>query len=134
MAKSTIKGNKAKLVGKVASGLSLTAKLEKVANAAPPAPKDALHAWLRKAYRLRRNLVDGERTTLRTLANNKGITTGDRVLRAIVHETAGKHVSKKMKLKYVTVLEKALAEKIQSKNLRQYIEGHGGINKLAAGG
>ena len=39
-----------------------------------------------------------------------------------------------MKLKYVAVLEKALVEKIQSKNLRQFIDGHGGINRIAAGG
>ena len=90
--------------------------------------------WLTKDYRLRRKLEDDERKELQALAKTKGITAGDILLRTIIDETVGKHVSTKMRLKYAAVLEKALAEKVQSKNLRQFIEGYGGINRLAAGG
>jgi hypothetical protein len=128
-------GKKAKKTNGTRSGSSeLQDKLAKIKKAAPPPPKETLYRYLTKVYRLRRTIDTAQRKELRALAKKKGINTGDKPLRAIIDETAGAHVSTKMKWKYGTALEKAMDEKVPSKNLRQFIEDHGGINRLAKGG
>ena len=111
----------------------LQKKLAKIRKAAPPPPKETRYRWLKKTYFLRRMASEAEREELRTSATIKGITAGDKELRAIISDTAGAHVTPKMRDRYAVGLEKALTEGIGAKNLQQFIEGHGGINRLAAG-
>lgn len=133
--KAFLWGKKAKKTSGTGSDSSdLPGKLAKIKKAAPPPPKETLYRYLTKGYRLYRTVDEAQRIELRALAKKKGITTGDKPLRAIIEETAGGHVSAKMKWKYAAALEKAMAEKVKAKNLRQFIEGHGGINRLAKGG
>ena len=50
-------------------------------------------------------------------------------LSVVIKLTAGDHVTSNMKYKYVTALEYAFANNVQSENLRAFIKQQGGLNK-----
>jgi len=108
----------------------LEKRLAKIRDAAPPHPKDALYRYLRKVYRLRRTCGDC-RDDLEELAEQNNIVCGDKLLRVLIYSTASEHVTPKMISKYALALERALDERVKSKNLRSVIENAGGISKYA---
>ena len=111
-------------------GSDLLARLERVKENAPPPPKETLYSWLRKAYSVSRALTREERRALRLIGKKEmGIRTGNIPLRVIIELTAGAQGTPKMKLKYAARLNDSLKEDVKPKNLRRFIEKHGGINK-----
>ncbi len=115
-----------------ASGLER--RLEQVRRAAPPHFLNAQYRWFRKSYRLCISLTKQDRKELRQLHKRSGGVVpqkGDKAMRMIIDLTARKHVKAKMKLRYATRLKEARQANVRPKNLRGWIESHGGINGTA---
>lgn len=102
---------------------------------APPAPDDALYAWLSKVLRLSNKLsnmstLDSQRI-LRSLERRYGSFRSRRKYRLLVASVCVAHVEIKMQRKYAAVLARAEECRVEPKNLRRFVQGQGGINSCS---
>jgi hypothetical protein len=110
----------------------LEAELERVCKAAPPPPSDGpIYKYLSRVYRLQRKIASSSdwQKVIQRYRGAHASRTSKKYPSVVIKLTAGDHITSNMKYKYVTALEYAFANNVQSKNLKAFIKRQGGLNK-----
>ncbi len=109
----------------------LKAELDKIREVAPPPPTvDPLYKYLRRVYRLRQKLETSHewQDAVVRYHNVHRLRLKENYVRFIIQQTAGDHVTDKMKNKYKIALQLALEEAIKPVDVIAFIKKHGGLN------
>ncbi len=106
--------------------------LKKVRAVAPPPPSDdPIYMYLRRVYRLQREIASssGWQKAIQKYHAAHAPHTSKSYPGVIFKLTAGNHITSNMKYKYATALEYVLANNVEPENLRTFIKEQGGLNK-----
>ena len=115
----------------VALPTELEDELTKVRALAPPPPSDdPIYKYLTSVYRLRCKVASSAelQSALKAYHKAQSPRTLQQYAGVIIQTTAGDHVTKNMKYKYVIALDYAFANHVQPKNLKTFLRKQGGFN------
>ena len=115
----------------VALPTELEDELTKVRALAPPPPSDdPIYKYLTSVYRLRCKVASSAelQSALKAYHKAQSPRTLQQYAGVIIQMTAGDHVTKNMKYKYVIALDYAFANHVQPKNLKTFLRKQGGFN------